>query len=212
MTDSPKEAGEQLLGKWFSSDDNSNDSVAQKLIRKETENISSENQDKMEPITIEILQDVIKPIKPMKAPGPDGIMNFTIKKNINVLSPTLLKLFNSCLKTSYFPVLWKRANIIVILKKGKTNDGNPGSYHPISLLSNIGKIFERIIMNRLDKLGLDNCWVSKRQFGFCKGKSTIDAVDNVVSVIEKNKEEKEFTLCLFLTLKEHSTMHGIQVF
>ena len=201
MTDSPKEAGEQLLGKWFSSDDNSNDSVAQKLIRNETENISSENQDKMEPITMEILQDVIKSIKPMKAPGPDGIMNFTIKKNINVLSPTLLKLFNSCLKTSYFPVLWKQANIIVILKKGKTNDGNPGSYRPISLLSNIGKIFERIIMNRLDKLSLDNCWVSKRQFGFCKGKSTIDAVDNMVSVIEKNKEEKKFTLCLFFDIK-----------
>ncbi|KAK2723726.1 hypothetical protein QYM36_002164, partial [Artemia franciscana] len=175
--------------------------VAQKLIRNETENISSENQDKMEPITMEILQDVIKSIKPMKAPGPDGIMNFTIKKNINVLSPTLLKLFNSCLKTSYFPVLWKQANIIVILKKGKTNDGNPGSYRPISLLSNIGKIFERIIMNRLDKLSLDNCWVSKRQFGFCKGKSTIDAVDNMVSVIEKNKEEKKFTLCLFFDIK-----------
>ncbi|KAK2710642.1 hypothetical protein QYM36_011983 [Artemia franciscana] len=144
---------------------------------------------------------VVESIKPMKAPGPDGIMNFTIKKNINVLSPTLLKLFNSCLKTSYFPVLWKQANIIVILKKGKTNDGNPGSYRPISLLSNIGKIFERIIMNRLDKLSLDNCWVSKRQFGFCKGKSTIDAVDNMVSVIEKNKEEKKFTLCLFFDIK-----------
>ncbi|KAK2720117.1 hypothetical protein QYM36_004127 [Artemia franciscana] len=175
--------------------------VVVELIRNETENISSENQDKMEPITMEILQDVIKSIKPMKAPGPDGIMNFTIKKNINVLSPTLLKLFNSCLKTSYFPVLWKQANIIVILKKGKTNDGNPGSYRPISLLSNIGKIFERIIMNRLDKLSLDNCWVSKRQFGFCKGKSTIDAVDNMVSVIEKNKEEKKFTLCLFFDIK-----------
>ncbi|KAK2703746.1 hypothetical protein QYM36_017883 [Artemia franciscana] len=175
--------------------------VVVELIRNETENISSENQDKMEPITMEILQDVIKSIKPMEAPGPDGIMNFTIKKNINVLSPTLLKLFNSCLKTSYFPVIGKQANIIVILKKGKTNDGNPGSYRPISLLSNIGKIFERIIMNRLDKLSLDNCWVSKRQFGFCKGKITIDAVDNMVSVIEKNKEEKKFTLCLFFDIK-----------
>ena len=88
---------------------------------------------------------------------------------------------NLCsLTLRYFPSAWKRANVILILKSGKKNDGNPQSYRPISLLSNVGKVFERLIMYKLDDLGFKN-WISRNQFGFMKGRSTLDAIDNLVT-------------------------------
>jgi hypothetical protein len=100
-----------------------------------------------------------------------------------------------CLKISYFSKEWKKANVIVINKKGKKNDGNARSYRPISLLSNLGKTFEKLIMGRLNNLSKDKNWISDYQFGFSKNKSTVDAPDNLVTMVEKNKKKKLFTLC-----------------
>ena len=112
-----------------------------------------------------------------------------------------MKILNACLKVSYFPKEWKRANVIVINKKGKKNDGNARSYRPISLLSNLGKNFEKLIMGRLNNLSNDKNWISDYQFGFSKNKSTVDAADNLVTMIEKNKKKKLFTLCIFFDIK-----------
>ncbi|KAK2726785.1 hypothetical protein QYM36_007584 [Artemia franciscana] len=73
-------------------------------------------------------------------------------------------------------------------------------YRPISLLSNVGKVFERLIMYKLDDLGFKN-WISRNQFGFMKGRSTLDAIDNLVTNIEKNKQHKLLTLCLFFDIR-----------
>ena len=137
----------------------------------------------------------------MKAPGPDGILNLVLKKNINVITPSFLKIINACLNLCYFPKEWKKANVIIILKKGKKNDGSPRSYRPISLLSNLGKVFEKVIMHKLYNLSSEKNWISTLQFGFSKGKSTVDAVDNVVTVVENNNLKKKFTLCIFFDIK-----------
>ncbi|KAK2727662.1 hypothetical protein QYM36_008223 [Artemia franciscana] len=55
-------------------------------------------------------------------------------------------------------------------------------------------------MYKLDDLGLKN-WISRNQFGFMKGRSTLDAIDNLVTNIEKNKQPKLLTLCLFFYIR-----------
>ena len=93
----------------------------------------------------------------------------------------------------------EKNNLIIFLKKGKKNDGNPRSYRSISLLSNLGKVFEKVIMQKLNNLSSEKNWISSLQFGFSKGKSTVNAVDNVVTVVENNKLKKKFTnLLIFL--------------
>ena len=55
-------------------------------------------------------------------------------------------------------------------------------------------------MYKLDDLGFKN-WISRNQFGFMKGRSTLDAIDNLVTNIEKNKQHKLLTLCLFFDIR-----------
>ena len=81
------------------------------------------------------------------APGEDQI-SYLILKNLDreQLSHVAL-IYNSCLRTGYFPNAWKQAKVVMLPKPG--NDlTKPTSYRPISLLLAMGKIFERIVASR----------------------------------------------------------------
>ena len=97
----------------------------------------------MNEVNLDELQETIRDTSSMKAGGPDGILNLVLKNNINVLSPIMLKIINTCLKLSYFPKEWKFANILVIRKKKRKKKGSVFFYRPISVLSNVGKNFEQ---------------------------------------------------------------------
>ena len=57
----------------------------------------------------------------------------------------LLDVYNNCWKNSSLPTSWKQAIILPFSKKGK-NPALPTSYRPISLLSNVGKILEKLLI------------------------------------------------------------------
>ena len=61
----------------------------------------------------------------------------------------LLQLFNHLSINDCVPELWKRVIVIPLLKPGKPAD-KAASYRPISLTSCLGKLFERILTNRLN--------------------------------------------------------------
>ncbi|KAK2722673.1 hypothetical protein QYM36_003005 [Artemia franciscana] len=201
QTSSYAEAGEELLKKWFPSDDLQSESFYHKNIRNEVKEKLDLCEGAPEPIALDSLEDIIKSLKPLKAPGPDGIVSLVIQKNFGVLSPTLLKIYNACLSLKYFPRAWKEANVIVLLKRGKSNDGISSSYRPISLLSHLGKVLEKIILNRVFETNLESEWVSNEQFGFVKNRSTIDALDKLVTIVENDQKSKRYTLSLFFDIK-----------
>lgn len=88
----------------------------------------------------------IKNLKNSKAPGFDNFSNILLK-NIPISAiGNIAKIFSACLKIGYFPDFFKRATIIAIPKPGK-DPRNPSSYRPISLLSSLDKIFEKIILS-----------------------------------------------------------------
>ena len=79
------------------------------------------------------------------------------------LKPLIL-LFQNSAKLFYFPDIWKRSNIIPVHKK---NDKQlVKNYRPISLLPIFGKIFEKIILNKIYQFLLEERPLNPNQFGF----------------------------------------------
>ncbi|GBN76753.1 putative RNA-directed DNA polymerase from transposon X-element [Araneus ventricosus] len=82
----------------------------------------------------------------------------------------ITNLTNAILRLQYFANSWKNSIIIPIHKPGK-DPFNPTNYRPISLLSSLSKVVEKIILNRL-KPKVENQLIPY-QFGFRKNHSTV---------------------------------------
>ena len=83
-----------------------------------------------------------------KAPGTDGMGSSLVKNLVGGIEMPLVLLFQRSLKTGQVPEQWKEANVTAIYKrKGQRCD--PGNYMPVSLTSQVGKLFERIIRDYL---------------------------------------------------------------
>lgn len=114
---------------------------------------------------------LLKTCSTQKACGPDNINGKMIRNLPTNVIKLLTKIYNACVNISYFPTAWKTANIILIPKKGK-NLRDPNNYRPISLLSHLGKIFEKLLLQRLTSHLEHNNIISNTQFGFRKNKSS----------------------------------------
>ncbi|UYV77948.1 hypothetical protein LAZ67_15003004 [Cordylochernes scorpioides] len=100
---------------------------------------------------------------------------------------------------SYFPNEWKKAEVLVIPKPGKADYGEYKSYRPLCLNSNISKIFEKIINNKIIKHYEENKMFSNRQHGFTKSRSTITALTDIVKTALDHKA-KEFTAIITIDI------------
>ena len=94
-------------------------------------------------------QDVIDQLLTLdvnKAFGPDEISPKFLKEGAVELAPILMFIYNESLTKGIFPQDWKRANVIPLFKKGNRHEIN--NYRPVSLLSVLGKVFERIVFKK----------------------------------------------------------------
>ena len=87
----------------------------------------------------------------------------------------LTYILNACLMLSYFPDNWKKAVVVPIRKPHKPGD-EVTSYWPISLLSILGKIYERILLTRVNEHLEATPIIPNTQFGFRAGHSTAHQV------------------------------------
>ena len=60
----------------------------------------------------------------------------------------LAELFNKCLKESCFPDCWK-VSLVVPVFKNVGERSTAKNYHPVSLLSVVSKVFEKLVNNRI---------------------------------------------------------------
>ncbi|KAA5557034.1 hypothetical protein F3G48_33075, partial [Pseudomonas aeruginosa] len=119
-----------------------------------------------------------------KAPGPDGISNEILRNIKEILLPVLTGIFNDIMNTETIPQQWTEFLIILLYKKGDKYD--IGNYRPISLMSNVYKIFAKIILKRIERTLDENQPIE--QAGFRKDYSVIDHIHVVRQILEKYNE------------------------
>ncbi|XP_070141062.1 uncharacterized protein [Drosophila kikkawai] len=139
-----------------------------------------------------------------KAPGPDGIPNAALHAIVKAYPKLFVQLYNTCIAEKTFPRAWKQQRLVLIPKPGKLND-DPSSFRPLCMLNTIGKIFERIIGNKLEREIEERGALSTHQHGFRKKRSTIDAIREVTQLAEKAIEGERWQggskkYCLVCTL------------
>ena len=158
-----------LFAKNFSKNSNLDDSGISLPVFHSRTNLKRHNIS----ITPKMVKKVITNLDSSKASGPDCISVVVLKNCEPELSYILAKLFNKCLKESCFPDCWKVSSVVPVFKNaGKRSKAK--NYRPVSLLSVVNKVFEKLVNNRivdhLEKCGL----FSDFQYGFRSSRSTAD--------------------------------------
>ena len=113
--------------------------------------------------------------------GPDAILPRFLRYGGAALCSALATVFNYSWRHAVTPQAWREANVTALYKdKGDRND--PLSYRPISVTSGIARTFEHLIHKRLAAQLAPQLHCS--QFGFRAGRSTSDAITQLLSPIQ----------------------------
>ena len=110
------------------------------------------------------IQNIISSLNSNKSVGPSSIPTRILKLLKNDISTQLIDIFNISFSTGIFPTILKVAKVVLVHKEDSKLDFS--NYRPISLLSNIEKIFEKLIYNRIYKFFSENNITYPLQFGF----------------------------------------------
>ena len=146
------------------------------------------------------VEKIINALKP-KSDGPYSIPTQILKTVLHKISEILTKIFNLSIQTGKFITPLKMAKVIPIYKnKGSPYDAN--NYRPISLLSNLDKIFEKLIKSRLVNFLDENKIIFKNQFGFRSKHSTTHALVNLTEKIRANIDKGLFSCGVFIDLQK----------
>ena len=131
-----------------------------------------------------------------KSTGTDRLCAELFKDSFDIVSPFLIKLYNRLFLNGEYPRLWGEGIIVPIFKGG--NPDEAGNYRGITLINILGKIYSQILLNRLNKWAEKEETLLDSQFGFQKGKSTVDCIFTLYSIIAKTLGMGEKLYCVFI--------------
>ena len=113
--------------------------------------------------TLSEVSDAIKKLNSGKSPGLDGIPAEILKACGNRMAELVHDLIQRCWRTESVPKEWIDATLVSLFKSGQRDDC--GNFRGISLLSVVGKVLARVILDRLIKHIAPHA-ISESQCGF----------------------------------------------
>ena len=154
----------------------------------------------LQPTDKEEIANIISSLNSNKTSGPNSIPYRVLFLLKNEISKQLADLFNLSFMTGVFPSVLKTAKVVPVFKKdSKLNYSN---YRPISLLSNIEKILEKLMYKRLYAFLDYNNIIYDLQFGFRQQYSTSHALINITENIRKALDDGNIGCGVFVDLQK----------
>ena len=135
-----------------------------------------------------------------KSCGPNSIPTKVLHLLQDQIPNHLATICNLSFSTGVFPAILKTAKVIPIHKKNSKLEVS--NYRPISLLSNIDKIFEKLMHIRLIEFLEGKQILYYRQFGFRKDFSTNNAILTLLESIQKAVDDGQFACGNFIDLEK----------
>ena len=151
-------------------------------------------------VTLEEVVKAIKQLKCGKSAGLDLLLNEFYVYGCEMLTGPLCSLFNCILRLGYFPEKWTSGLIVPLHKKGDVNCVE--NYRGITLLSTLGKLFTRVLNNRLSFWAETYSVYIEAQAGFRQNFSTTDNIFNLHGVISHLLNNGKKLYCAFLDFRK----------
>ena len=150
-----------------------------------------------DPPTLAEMQAVVRKLKGGKAPGVCGIHGEFLKAGGEAVGQTLHTILCSVWNSVMIPSDWKRG-IIVPLWKGKGDRLDCNNYRGVTLLSVPGKVFARILLDRIRPHLLKH--QRPEQSGFTPKKSTNDRILGLRVISERMHEYRRKFFVAYIDL------------
>ena len=129
--------------------------------------------------------DIITAVRrlPDKSSAADPIPTNVLKQVVDLVAPFFVELFNRSLNSGQFPDVFRHAFVTPVVKKPGLDASAASSYRPISNLSVLSKLLERLVVRQLVNYLTSADLLPSLQSGFRAGHSTETAVLRVLSDI-----------------------------
>lgn len=152
------------------------------------------------PVSYANVLNALLKTKPGKASGPDKIPGRLLKDSAYVLTPYLKLIFNLSLSAGIFPNDWKIARVAPVHKSEKKDDC--GNYRPISVLSLVSKLFEKLVYEQVNNYLINNNILTPHQSGFRRSYSTCISLLKTTNTWFVNMDKGFINGVIFLDLKK----------
>ncbi|CAK1588833.1 unnamed protein product [Parnassius mnemosyne] len=196
-----EESAKTLAEIFYPEDDTQEDDAGHRLIRETARVVNEVSHDDScdPPFTMEELMWSVSSFNPKKAPGNDGLTADICEAAIASDPKLFLAIANKCLSLAYFPKKWKEAVVVVLRKPGKESYTHPKSYRPIGLLPVLGKIYEKMLIQRIKWHIVPK--ISPTQYGFMPQRSTEDSLYDMVQHIKAKLKNKKLIVLISLDIE-----------
>jgi hypothetical protein len=150
--------------------------------------------------TPEHILKIISKFKPKKSCDIHGVSTKMIKFIGTEIAKPLAHIFNLSLVSGVFPQMLKQCRVIPIFKAGNRLDVD--NYRPISLLSSISKILEKIVSEKLLYHLTTNDLLYTHQYGFIPKRSAEHNLLQIINYVSAALNDGNFCVGVFLDLKK----------
>jgi signal recognition particle subunit SEC65 len=150
--------------------------------------------------TPEHVKKVINSLAPKSSCDVQGVSTKMVKFVGSAIALPLSHIFNLSLNSGKFPTPLKQCRVIPIFKSGDSEECD--NYRPISLLSSISKVLEKIVAEKLTHHLIENDLLYLHQYGFLPNRSTEQNLIQIVNYISNAINSNMYCVGIFLDLKK----------